>query len=130
MPNISNMLQRLLYTPQHGFDETKRLRAQYAGDPAMQQQLAVDDRYHQGVGMVQDSPVAALGALLGSVPYDAAKLAYFNGPKPVKRVLGDLTERLFPGEGFNDKTTSHPDINQYRGMISGMLQGWQQPRQR
>jgi hypothetical protein len=112
------------FTPQHDVVETKRLRAQYAGNPQMQQQLAVEDRYHQGKDMAQNSPVAALTALLGSVPYDAAKLAYFNGPRPVKQMLGSLTERLFPGEGFNDKTTSRPDINQYRGLISGMLDGW------
>jgi hypothetical protein len=124
MRNLADMLADLQYTPRHDVVETKRLRSQYAGNPQMQQELAVEDRYHQGKGMMQESPIAALGALLGSVPYDAAKLAYFKGPRPVKQVLGSLSERLFPGEGFNDQTTSRPDINQYRGLISGMLAGW------
>lgn len=128
MRNLSEMLQSLMYTPQQGYAETKQLRQQYAGNPQMQQRLAVDDRYHQGEDMVRESPLGALGSLIGSVPYDAAKLAYFNGPKPVKDALGNLSAQLFPGEGFNDKTTSRPDINQYRGMISGMLRGWQRPR--
>lgn len=124
MDSLQNMLARLAYTPNQGLQETKQLRAQYAGNPEMQRRLAVDDRFHQGKGMMQDSPAAALAALAGSVPYDIAKLAYFNGPAPVKKALGSLTEQMFPGEGFNDQTTSRPDLNQYRGMISGMLQGW------
>ena len=119
---LSALLSR--FSPQHDVVETKRLRAQYAGNPAMQQQLAVEDRYHQGKDMMQNSPLGALAALLGSIPYDAAKTAYFNGPRPVKQALGSLSERLFPGEGFNDQTTSRPDLNQYRGLISGMLDGW------
>lgn len=124
MDSLQNMLARLAYTPNQGLQETKQLRAQYAGNPEMQRRLAVDDRFHQGKGMMQDFPAAALAALAGSIPYDAAKLAYFNGPAPVKKALGSLTEQMFPGEGFNDQTTSRPDLNQYRGMISGMLQGW------
>jgi hypothetical protein len=124
MRPLADMLKDLQYAPQHDVLETKRLRAQNAGNPAMQQTLAVEDRYHQGKGMMQDSPIAALAALFGSIPYDAAKAAYFNGPRPVKQALGSLSERLFPGEGFNDQTTSRPDINQYRGMISGMLDAW------
>ncbi len=124
MDTLSQMLKRLAYTPQHGEQETKELRARYAGNPEMQRRLAVDDRFHQGKGMMQDSPTAALASLAGSIPYDLAKLVYFNGPRPVKNVLGNLTERMFPNEGFNDKTTSRPDLNQYRGMISGMIQGW------
>ena len=124
---LPTLLQRMLYTPRQGLQETKALRAQNAGNQEAQQRLAVDDRFHQGRGMMEDSPVAALASLIGSVPYDAAKLAYFNGPRPVKRVLGNVSERMFPGEGFNDQTTSRPDIRQYQGMISGMLQGWRQP---
>ena len=124
------MLQRMLYSPQQDYSQTKQLRSQYAGNQEMQQKLAVDDRYHQGNDMVQDSPLAALGALVGQVPYDAAKLAYFNGPKPVKNMLGNLSESIFPGEGFNDKTTSRPELSQYGGMLSGMLHGLTQPRQR
>lgn len=121
---ISDMLSEMSYAPRQGAAETKRLRAQNAGNPAMQQSLAVDDRFHQGEGMMRENPMGALASLLGSVPYDAAKMAYFNGPKPVKNFLGRLSERIFPGEGFNDETTSRPDLNQYRGMISGMMEGW------
>lgn len=124
MDSLQNMLARLAYTPNQGLQETKQLRERYAGNPEMQRRLAVDDRFHQGKGIMQDSPAAALAALAGSIPYDAAKLAYFSGPAPVKKTLGSLTERMFPGEGFNDQTTSWPDLNQYRGMVSGMLQGW------
>ena len=124
MRPLSDMLADLQYRPRQGAYETKQLRSQFAGNPAMQQQLAVDDRFHQGKDVMQQSPVAALSTLLSTVPYDAAKLAYFNGPKPVKQALGSLTERMFPGEGFNDKTTSRPDFNQYRGLLSGMLEGW------
>lgn len=128
MPNLTDLLSQWMYTPQHNYEETKALRAKYAGNPAMQQQLAVDDRYNQGRAMMQDNPLAALGGLLGSVPYDAAKLAYFHGPQPVKDVLGKVSATVFPGEGFNDQTTSRPDLNQYRGLISGMLAGWNRPR--
>ena len=124
MRKLSELLGQMAYQPRYTYGEVKDLRARYAGNPAMQQQLAVEDRYHQGLGMAQQSPLVALGALLGSVPYDAAKMAYFNGPAPLKKALGSLSAQLFPGEGFNDQTTSRPDINQYRGMISGMLDGW------
>lgn len=124
--DLAGLLQRMTYTPQQGDTETKQLRAKYAGNPAMQQQLAIDDRFHTGKGMAQANPGGAMLALAGSVPYDMAKLAYFNGPKPVKQGLARLTERMFPGEGFNDQTTSRPDIRQYGGMLSGMLQGWTQ----
>lgn len=121
---IADLLSQLSYAPRQGAGETKRLRQQHAGNPAMQQSLAVDDRFHQGQGMMQANPLGAVASLAGSVPYDLAKLAYFNGPKPVKNFMGNLSERLFPGEGFNDQTTSRPDFNQYRGMLSGMMEGW------
>ena len=124
MRPLSDLLAEFKHNPRYGAAETKQLRSQYAGNPAMQQQLSVDDRYYQGKGMTAESPLAALGALLGSVPYDAAKLAYFNGPKPVKQGLAKLTDTLFPGEGFNDQTTSHPSLDQYRGLVSGMMDGW------
>lgn len=130
MPNLSDLLQGLLYTPQHDYETTKALRARYAGNPAMQQRLAVDDRYNQGLVTAQDGIVPALGTLVGAVPYDLAKLAYFHGPQPVKDVLGRVSADLFPGEGFNDRTTSRPDIRQYQGLLSGMLAGWNRPRQR
>lgn len=122
IPGMPTNLQGLLYTPNQGPAATKQLRAEHAGNPRMQQQLAVDDRYHQGKGMTEASPLAALGALAGSVPYDAAKLAYFHGPQSVKQGLGKLTERLFPGEGFNDKTTARPSIDQYKGYVHGMAE--------
>ena len=96
---LSLRLQGLLHTPRQGYAETKRLREQvYAGHPVMQQRLAQDDRYWQGRGMAEASPLAGLAALAGSVPYDLAKLAYFNGPKPVREGLEALTAQLFPGE--------------------------------
>lgn len=113
------------YTPNQDLATTKRLRELHAGNPAMQQRLAVDDRYWQGRGMAEDSPVGALGALIGSVPYDAAKLAYFHGPEPVRNGLEKLTASLFPGEGFNPQTTSRPALAQYRGYLGGMAEGLQ-----
>lgn len=130
MPDLSALLQQMLYQPQYDPATTKSLRGQFAGNPAMQQKLAIEDRYHQGEDLVQNSPLGAVGTLAATVPYDLAKLAYFNGPAPVKNVLGKVTAGLFPGEGFNDQTTSRPDIRQYGGLISGMLHGWQRPRVR
>lgn len=116
---LNELLRGLSYVPRQGEIETKELRAQYAGNPEMQQRLALDDRYHQGRTM----PGSAVGAAIASVPYDLAKLAYFHGPKPVKQALGNLTERILPGEGFNDRTTSRPDIRQYFALGSGAIQG-------
>jgi hypothetical protein len=116
---LNQLLQGLSYTPRQGEVETKQLRQQYAGDPQMQQRLALDDRFHQGRTM----PSRALGAAIASVPYDLAKLAYFHGPKPVKEALGSLSEQVLPGEGFNDRTTSRPDIRQYLALASGARQG-------
>jgi hypothetical protein len=116
---LNQMLRGLSYAPRQGELETKQLRQQYAGNPEMQQRLALDDRFHQGRTM----PSGALGAAIGSVPYDLAKLAYFHGPKPVKEAMGSLSERVFPGEGFNDRTTSRPDIRQYLALASGARQG-------
>lgn len=122
-PNLPQNLQGILHTPEAGQARIKQLRQQHAGDAAMQQRLSVDDRYWQGREMARENPLAALGALMGSVPYDAAKLAYFNGPAPVRKGLEQLTERLFPGEGFNPKTTSRPSTAQYKAYTHGMTEG-------
>lgn len=116
---INQLLQGLSYAPRQGQAETAQLRQQYAGNPQMQQRLALDDRFHQGRAM----PGMAIGAAIGSIPYDLAKLAYFNGPKPVKQAMASLSEQVFPGEGFNDRTTSRPDIRQYLALASGAKQG-------
>ena len=65
----------------------------------------------------------ALGQLIGSVPNDAAKLAYFHGPKPVRQGLEALTQKLFPGEAFNPRTTARPSLDAYRANIHGMAEG-------
>lgn len=116
---LNELLRKLSYAPRQGEAETAQLRSQYAGNPQMQQRLALDNRYHMGRAM----PVASVGAAIGSVPYDLAKLAYFNGPQPVKQAMASMSERVFPGEGFNDRTTSRPDIRQYLALASGMAHG-------
>lgn len=123
IPGMPQDLEAFHYTPRLGPGEVKRLREQNPGNRGLQQELAVADRYHLGKGMASDNPVAALAALVGQVPYDVAKLAYFNGPAPVKQALGKISERLFPGEGFNDKTTARPDIRQYQAMQNGIMEG-------
>ena len=116
-------LAGLLYTPRHDFAQTKTLRDQYAGDPAMQQSLAQDDRYWTGRGMAQDAPALGMLALAGSLPYDMAKLAYFHGPKPVRRALESLTAAMFPGEGFNTRTTSRPSLAATLALMQGVADG-------
>ena len=123
IPGMPQNLEAFHYTPKIGAADVKALRQRFAGNQEMQQRLAVADRYHQGKGMAEDNPVAALASMIGSVPYDAAKVGYFNGPAPVKKLLGNISERLFPGEGFNDRTTSRPDLRQYVAMQHGIAEG-------
>ena len=123
IPGMPQNLEAFHYTPKIGAADVKALRQRFAGNQEMQQRLAVADRYHQGKGMAEESLAGALASLAGSVPYDAAKVAYFNGPAPVKKLLGNISERLFPGEGFNDQTTSRPDVRQYVAMQNGIAEG-------
>lgn len=121
---LSGALQGLLHSPQRDLATTKRLREEvHPGNPAMQQALVPDDRYWQGRGMAEQSPLAGLGALLGSVPYDLSKLAYFHGPQPVRQGLEGLTAKLFPGEGFNPRTTSRPSLAGSLALIQGLVDG-------
>lgn len=123
IPGVPENLQGILYTPQQSAGRTKQLRQQHAGDPAMQERLMADDRYWQGKGMMEASPLAALATFGGSVPYDAAKLAYFNSPRPVQKVIERGTEALFPGEGFNLQTTARPTRRGTGAYLQGMAEG-------
>ena len=116
-------LQDLFYTPEHSYTDTKRLRALHAGDPVMQQRLVRDDRYWTGHDAAAQAPIYGSLALLSSIPYDAAKLAYFHGPEPVKRALASITARMFPGEGFNDSTTSRPSAAGSLALLQGVIDG-------
>lgn len=123
IPGLPQNLQGVLYTPNHSLAETKRLRERHAGDPTMQQRLMVDDRYWQGREMTREAPLAAGAAFAGSIPYDLAKLAYFNSPRAVQKPIEKVTEALFPGEGFNQQTTARPSRRGTGAYLHGAAEG-------
>lgn len=126
------------FIPRQGLEETRQLRQQHAGNPAMQQQLVQDDRYWQGQAAGSASLATALGELTLSLPYDALKQLYFRPetatsmlPLPLQKPasvslrqgLEALTRRMLPGEGFNMQTTSRPSLESYGAYLSGALDG-------
>lgn len=90
----------------------------------MLQMAAESNRYFVGSDIAKNSPEAVPGLYIGQALQDIAKLGYFHGPAPVRKLSQKLSALAFgPDEAFNDKTTSRPSLGQYKGLHEGVKRG-------
>ena len=110
------------YRPPMEQDEARN-RSGFGG--GLKQLAAEADRYYIGSDIARDAPQAIPGLYIGQALQDVAKLGYFHGPKPIKKLSQKLSALAFgPDEQFNDQTTSRPSLGQYRGLHEGVKHGF------
>ena len=90
----------------------------------LRQMAAESNRYYVGKDIAERSPMAIPGLYIGQVLQDVAKLGYFHGPKPLKSLTQKLSALAYgEDDQFNDQTTPHPALDQYRALHEGVKRG-------